>query len=415
MLIDLRTEGLNIYFLCPFLCSFCLIGANFCSGQSVFGKYAGLRNILFSISQIIAIIPYFISMKIQRNKSYSDSQGINEQILQINNDNLEEYSDFKIYQGVLLGFVNFLDYFVVYIGIDLFGIEYDLYLISTIILFLSFLQKYFFGKKIFRHQIAAMIIFFVFDIAFVIIIAFDNLLNYKLWHLFFIVISNLFFSFEMIYEKKILNNPEVSFYKLCFYLGIFSFTFNLIASIITNIIEYNIKTEDKYKIYLFNYKYYYEEVDDHVLVEIILIFVFVILNGVYNILQLLTIKYLSPNHVLITDIMLAIYESILTTFTDVETNSTTLIFSFILVIINFFALFIYLGIIQLNFLGLNVDVSFKKGVKSDVKRYMESFSEGGDEIEIFDDSKERDNQKSENDPKNITSEYTSELESYEKE
>ena len=415
MLIDLRTEGLNIYFLCPFLCSFCLIGANFCSGQSVFGKYAGLRNILFSISQIIAIIPYFISMKIQRNKSYSDSQGINEQILQINNDNLEEFSDFKIYQGLILGFVNFLDYFVVYIGIDLFGIEYDLYLISTIILFLSFLQKYFFGKKIFRHQIAAMIIFFVFDIAFVIIIAFDNLLNYKLWHLFFIVISNLFFSFEMIYEKKILNNPEVSFYKLCFYLGIFSFTFNLIASIITNIIEYNIKTEDKYKIYLFNYKYYYEEVDDHVLVEIILIFVFVILNGVYNILQLLTIKYLSPNHVLITDIMLAIYESILTTFTDVETNSTTLIFSFILVIINFFALFIYLGIIQLNFWGLNVDVSFKKGVKSDVKRYMESFSEGGDEIEIFDDSKERDNQKSENDPKNITSEYTSELESYEKE
>ena len=415
MLIDLRTEGLNIYFLCPFLCSFCLIGANFCSGQSVFGKYAGLRNILFSISQIIAIIPYFISMKIQRNKSYSDSQGINEQILQINNDNLEEYSDFKIYQGVLLGFVNFLDYFVVYIGIDLFGIEYDLYLISTIILFLSFLQKYFFGKKIFRHQIAAMIIFFVFDIAFVIIIAFDNLLNYKLWHLFFIVISNLFFSFEMIYEKKILNNPEVSFYKLCFYLGIFSFTFNLIASIITNIIEYNIKTEDKYKIYLFNYKYYYEEVDDHVLVEIILIFVFVILNGVYNILQLLTIKYLSPNHVLITDIMLAIYESILTTFTDVETNNTTLIFSFILVIINFFALFIYLGIIQLNFWGLNVDVSFKKGVKSDVRRYMESFSEGGDEVEIFDDSKERDNQKSENDPKNITSEYTSELESYEKE
>ena len=415
MLIDLRTEGLNIYFLCPFLCSFCLIGANFCSGQSIFGKYAGLRNILFSISQIIAIIPYFISMKIQRNKSYSDSQGINEQILQINNDNLEEYSDFKIYQGLILGFVNFLDYFVVYIGIDLFGIEYDLYLISTIILFLSFLQKYFFGKKIFRHQIAAMIIFFVFDIAFVIIIAFDNLLNYKLWHLFFIVISNLFFSFEMIYEKKILNNPEVSFYKLCFYLGVFSFTFNLIASIITNIIEYNIKTEDKYKIYLFNYKYYYEEVDDHVLVEIILIFVFVILNGVYNILQLLTIKYLSPNHVLITDIMLAIYESILTTFTDVETNNATLIFSFILVIINFFALFIYLGIIQLNFWGLNVDVSFKKGVKSDVKRYMESFSEGGDEIEIFDDSKERDNQKSENDPKNITSEYTSELESYEKE
>ena len=231
--------------------------------------------------------------------------------------------------------------------------------------------------------------------------------------MFFIVISNLFFSFEIIYEKKILDNPEISIYKLCFYLGIFSFSFNLIASIVISIIEYYISAEDRYKIYLFNYRYYLEEVDDHVLIEIILVFVFVILNGVFNILQLLTIKYLSPNHVLITLIMLAIYESILTKFIDIETTNLTLIFSFILYIICFVALLIYLEIIQLNFCGLNADVSFKKGLKSDVRRYMQSFSEDTDETDVFDNLNDKENKKSESEEE-ITSNYTSELESYEK-
>ena len=58
MLIDLRTKGLNIYFLCPFIGSFCLIGAFFTSSKSIFGKYSIYQNILVSISQIFAIIPY---------------------------------------------------------------------------------------------------------------------------------------------------------------------------------------------------------------------------------------------------------------------------------------------------------------------------------------------------------------------
>ena len=204
MLIDLRTDGLNIYFLCPFIGCFCLIGASLSSGRSIFGKFAFLKNILISLSQILAIIPYFISKKITKKKSSSNLQEENEENLEENNKNNlnEENNDIKIYQGIIVGFAEFLKSFVLLIGSDLFDIKYNIYLISIIILWLSLLQKYFFGKNIFKHHIVAFIIFFVFDIAFVIIIAFDNLLNYKLWHLFFIVISNLFFSFEMIYEKK---------------------------------------------------------------------------------------------------------------------------------------------------------------------------------------------------------------------
>lgn len=412
MLIDLRTKGINIYFLCPFLGCFCLIGASFSSGQSIFGKYKSLENILISISQMLAIIPYLISVKI-KNESFMNTEKSKEEKKQMINNNLEEENNIKISQGLCLGAVEFLKLFILNVGSDLFDIKFRIFFMSSNVLFLSFLQKCFLKTRIYRHQIASFIIFFVLDIAFIIIIAFDDLLEYNLMQLIFIFVSNLFFSFEITYEKTILNNKDISFYKLCIYLGIFSFIFNIIASIITTIVEFNLNVDDKYKIYFFNYKYYLEEVDDHVLVEIILIFVFVILNGVYNILQLLTIKYLTQSHVLITYIMLAIYYSILTKFQEIETTSLTLIFSFVFYIVGFFVLFIFLEIILLNFCGINKDITFKIGLQSDVNKYMQSFSADEDDIEVekTGDKGEKLNEMKE---RNISA-TSSELESYENE
>ena len=413
MLIDLRTEGINIYFLCPFLGCFCLIGASFSSGQSIFGKYKSLENILISISQMLAIIPYLISVKI-KNESFMNTEKSKEEKKQMINNNLEEENNIKISQGLCLGAVEFLKLFILNVGSDLFDIKFRIFFMSSNVLFLSFLQKCFLKTRIYRHQIASFIIFFVLDIAFIIIIAFDDLLEYNLMQLIFIFVSNLFFSFEITYEKTILNNKDISFYKLCIYLGIFSFIFNIIASIITTIVEFNLNVDDKYKIYFFNYKYYLEEVDDHVLVELILIFVFVILNGVYNILQLLTIKYLTQSHVLITYIMLAIYYSILTKFQEIETTSLTLIFSFVFyILVGFFVLFIFLEIILLNFCGINKDITFKIGLQSDVNKYMQSFSADEDDIEVekTGDKGEKLNEMKE---RNISA-TSSELESYENE
>ena len=412
MLIDLRTEGINIYFLCPFLGCFCLIRASFSSGQSIFGKYKFLENILVSVSQMLAIIPYLISVKI-KNESFMNTEKSKEEKKQLINNNFEEENNIKISQGLCLGTVEFLKLFILNVGSDLFDIKFRIFFMSSNVLFLSFLQKCFLKTRIYRHQIASFIIFFVLDIAFIIIIAFDDLLEYNLMQLIFIFVSNLFFSFEITYEKTILNNKVISFYKLCIYLGIFSFIFNIIASIITTIVEFNLNVDDKYKIYFFNYKNYLEEVDDHVLVEIILIFVFVILNGVYNILQLLTIKYLTQSHVLITYIMLAIYYSILTKFQEIETTSLTLIFSFVFYIVGFFVLFIFLEIILLNFCGINKDITFKIGLQSDVNKYMQSFSADEDDIEVekTDDKGEKLNEMKE---RNISA-TSSELESYENE
>jgi hypothetical protein len=413
MLIDLRTEGLNIYFLCPFIGCFCLIGASFSSNQSKFGKYPFLQHILISISEILAVIPYLISNKIKKkslNNQLNDKvDNLNEKSDIALNEIEEEKNKIKILDTVLLGFLIFLESFILNIGYDLFNNKFRYSFMTIYILFLIILQKYILDNKIYRYQMASFLLFLVFDSIYLAIIFIDKSLKYNALMLIFIFISNLIVSFVITYEKKILKNQFISVYKLCIFLGIFSLIFNIIASVITSIVSINVNVDGRDKIYLFNYKYYIEDVDDHVLKEIILIFVFVILNGVNNILQLLTIKYLSQNHVLITYIMLAIYYSILIKFQEIEIKTLTFAISIVFYLICFFILFIYLEIIQLNFWGISKDITIKKGFRSDVDKYMQSFSSDGEE----DADKELIHVKNEETNDKTISLHKSELDSYE--
>ena len=383
MLIDLRTEGLNIYFLCPFIGCFCLIGASLSSGQSKFGKYPFLQNILISISEILAFIPYLISIRIKKkslNNQLNDKENTSKEKNDLAYNEIdEEKSHIKILDTIMLGFLDFLQSFILYIGNDLFNNKFRYSFMTIYILFLTVLQKYILDNCIYRYQIVSLILFFVFDAIYLIIIFIDKSLKYNALLLIFIFVSNLILSFIITYDRKILKNQFISVYKLSIFLGIFSLISNIIASVITTIVSIHVTIDGREKIYLFNYKYYIKDVNEHVVKEIILVFVFAILNGVNNILQLLTIKYLSQNHVLITYVLLAIYYSILIKFQDIEIKTLTFVFSIIFYIIGFFIIFIYLEIIQLNFCGISKDITIKKGIRTDVDKYMQSFSSDGEE------------------------------------
>jgi len=383
MLIDLRIEGLNIYFLCPFFGCFCLIGASLSSGQSKFGKYPFLQNILISISEILAFIPYLISNRIKKkslNNQLNDKENNSKEKNDLAYNEIdEEKSHIKILDTIMLGFLDFLQSFILYIGNDLFNNKFRYSFMTIYILFLTVLQKYILDNSIYRYQIVSLILFFVFDAIYLIIIFIDKSLKYNALLLIFIFVSNLILSFIITYDRKILKNQFISVYKLSIFLGIFSLISNIIASVITTIVSIHVTIDGREKIYLFNYKYYIKDVNEHVVKEIILVFVFAILNGVNNILQLLTIKYLSQNHVLITYVLLAIYYSILIKFQDIEIKTLTFVFSIIFYIIGFFIIFIYLEIIQLNFCGISKDITIKKGIRTDVDKYMQSFSSDGEE------------------------------------
>ena len=360
MLIDIRTEVLNLYFLCPFIGCFCLIGSSLVSNNSIFGNYPFLKIILNAISKIFYFIPYLIYKKIKANSQEkkiinksSDDKLLFEKIE-------TEKNNAKIWTYIFLGFIDFLYTFILYLGRDLFSnTKFKLYFMSSNILFLIIFQRCVLKGKIYRYQIASLIIFFILDAVYIIIVILDKILMYNMIEIIFICASNCLFMLELTCIKNMLNRNSTLLFRICILVGIFSLCFNLIATTITSVIEHYVDVKDKNKLYLFSYKYYLKAVGNNIVKEIILIFVFVVLNCIYNILQLLAIKYLSSNHVLITYIMLAIYSSIIMKIQNVEMTLLTFIFSIILYIIFFFALFIFLDIIQLNFCGISKEMTNK--------------------------------------------------------
>ncbi len=161
MLIYFNTEGINYYFLCPFISFFFLVGASFAAGQSIFGKYAYTQNIIISFGEMLAIIPYFISLKIEEDTYKNNSKRSNlnnngkKKIKSLNyeleyNDREEELSHIKLYHIILLGFVDFLQSFSIFYGNELYNNNYQIYFWSSYILFLCIFKKIIFLCNIYN-------------------------------------------------------------------------------------------------------------------------------------------------------------------------------------------------------------------------------------------------------------------------
>ena len=391
MLIYFDSEGINIYFIFPFLCFFCAVGASFISSYSCFAKFPSLQNLVVSFGEMLAIIPYLLSLKIdkdtfqgssKRNSIKSSPSPTSKSLLdkyQLEyNDYEEELSHVEFYHIILLGFIDFLQSFCTYFGNELFDNQYQLYLWSSYILFLCIFNKLLLHTRLYRHHIVSFIIFFIFDILHTIIIIIDININYKKLQLIFIFISNLCFSLEIVFEKRLIEKSFISIFKLCFFLGLSTTFFNLTTSIITTIISIiKYKDDNKKPKVVFSYKDYYNEMQNYsIFIEICLILVFMLLNGLYNIFQFVTIKFLSPNHVLITQLILALYYTIILQFTDNSINNITLIFSIIFHIICFITQLIFLEIIQLNFCGINKDTKLHIRIRS----YIDKTSHNKEEL-----------------------------------
>jgi hypothetical protein len=387
MLIYFNTEGINKYFIYPFISFFFLVAASFTAGQSSFGKFAYTQNLIISIAEIMAIIPYYISLQLDEGTFRNNSKrsilirNDNEKSLSIQleyTNTEEELSHLECYHIILLGFVDFLQSFCMFYGNDIYENNYQLYFWSSYILFLTIFKKCLLNTRLYRHQIMSFIIFFILDILYTILITTDKEIEYDKYQLFFLFISNFCFSFEIVFEKKLLESSFISFYKLCFLLGVSTFFYNLIISILTSIISKKISDDSKFKKYFFQYSDYFDEVSEekNVFLEIFLIILFIIFNGLYNIFQFITIKYLSPNHVLITQIMLAIYLTVINKITEGGITLLSFILSIVIHVLCFITLLIFIEIIQLNFCGINKDTVLHIGLRSDVDRYFDTFSVG---------------------------------------
>ena len=384
MLIYFNTEGINLYFLCPFISFFFLVGASFTGGQSKFGQYAYTQNIIISFGEMLAIIPYLISEKIDED-TYKDTKrnSLNKSMttnskkslsLQFEYNNIEEeLSHVKFYQIILLGFIDFLQSFSIFYGNELYFNNYQIYFWSSYILFICFFKKFLLKNRLYRHQIVSLIIFAVLDLIYTILISTDKNIEFVPKQLIFIVLSNCCFSFEIIFEKRIIETTFISIYKLCFLLGLSTFCYNLIISLITTIIAKCLDKGSEMRSHFFDYSNYFNDVDN-IISEIFLIFIFIIFNGIYNILQFVTIKFLTPYHALITQIILALYMTVISKLAGKGISLYTFIFAVAFHIICFLVLFVFLEILQLNFWGISKDTKLHIGLRSDDDKYFENFS-----------------------------------------
>ena len=399
MCIGFNTEGVNIFYLCPFICFFCLVLASYVSGLSHFGKFAFIQNMIVSLGEILAIIPHLISVKIQKKtfkkKSGRKTKGSksSKKTLSLQyeyNDQEESIRQIPAQNILLLGFVDFLQSLNFFYGN--YFTNYQIYCWSSHILFLCIFTKNVLALPIYKHHLVSLAIFFILDVVHIIFVLLDEYIECKKIIFIFLIVSSICFSFELVYEKKLMESHFISVYQLCFLVGLSTFFFSLIISIIMTVISSFLEKKIEF---IFSYSYYFEEISGNIFMEIIAIVIYMLLTGCYNIFQFLTIKNLSPSHSLITQILLAFFCSLMNKL-FMEMKDITWIISITVHSVCIVTLFIFLEVIELKFCGIDKNTKHNISKRANLEKYMdqtcpdETINENDDTTyghEITDESK----------------------------
>ena len=227
---------------------------------------------------------------------------------------------------------------------------------SADILFLYLFSKIFLNTySIHRHHILSLFIFFLFDIYLSIIIIFGPNFNYM--QIIFILLYNCLYAFKVVYGKKLMEFNFISYYKLCFIIGIITFFYNAITLIVETIIKENKYISSKYEIYFDSFLEYWNKINDKnysIIKEILFIISYMITMGISNIFLYITLFYLTPFHVLIINIFLCIGFNLITRIGE-QSISFIFIINVCIYGLSIFVLFVFLEIIELEFCGLNIN------------------------------------------------------------
>ena len=133
----------------------------------------------------------------------------------------------SVYQILLLGFIDFLQSLSFFYGNNL--NDYQMYFWSSHIFFLCLSSKFLLIIKFYRHYIFSFILFFFFfDVIHILFVFIDKEILYNKIQFYFLLINSICFSFELIYEKKLMEKHFISPYKLCFLVGFSSLFYNIV-------------------------------------------------------------------------------------------------------------------------------------------------------------------------------------------
>ena len=280
------------------------------------------------------------------------------------NDRLEEIQYHKYLYIIISGLLAFIFIFLTYKYIIEVRVNFWIFNIFFIYIFSFF----FFKIKLYRHQFLCMIIFIVLGIIFDIYIGVhDEYINFNRNNIGLIslkLIIEIIFSLMMVINKYIVEIKYTSVYEISFYQG----TIGLVITIIFLIIMPN------------DFKEYWKDIDIR---EVFSFLAIVILNLIYNIFLLITMRDYSTFHILISIIISEMQPFI----EDVKKIGWDFLIIFIVFNIILFLLLIFIEVFELNFCGLqnNTKKNIQKRALLEEKNIKQNDDNDNDNIFENDD------------------------------
>ena len=162
------------------------------------------------------------------------------------------------------------------------------------------------------------------------------------------IIVSFFESMVIIIQRNMMDNLYYSPFLVCFLLGIVDFLLTILSAIITTSTKglfCNIVDNEK-KCFLPSLIQYFEDFE---FIDFISLISSLFFKSITYFLNIFTIFYLTPNHMLIIYILCKFFENLILGITNIYLW-TFFIFPFLL-----FSYLSYLEIIELNFCGINFD------------------------------------------------------------
>lgn len=356
---------INKFVAIPFINGLMIFIYRKISKYSVFQKHILIDCLYCSGGMSLSLIPYFIfryrMWKAMENKKIQKLQGqktLKKQVYHLEyNDRKEEINYDRLKYILILAFLDFFQTILV-TTYDYFSkVEGALLSLRTLdIVFISILSFYFLKYKLYKHQVYSVIE----NIFMGILLGIINEEFSKIYSEILIslirIVDGLAYTMVLILIRYLIESKYLSPYKICALIGGFTFFFYLLALIISTFIKCKNNSfcpiQDKFtqEYYFDSFKiYFFEHFNKD---EFICSSCYIIITGIYNILLMLTLKYLHPCHILISLMTLNFINFIEKIFLK---GADSLLKEILIFIINFFiflGVLVYSEILELNFCGL---------------------------------------------------------------
>ena len=336
-----------------------------------------ILNIYTSVGMIFSFIPYLILKYRSKTKSISSNASQIQSKLNIEFIHSDLYEEIEIDQSkkykliICSSIFDFLQ--VLLLTIFCIYCNYNLWIFD--ILFMSLFSNLILKTKLYRHQYFSMIIIII--LGFILnIIKYFNLGDTKNkldpFELSMKLLSEICLSLSMVIVKYNMEKTYCSPYEICIWEGLIDLILNIIILVIVNQLRVTISGIE----YPNNF---YELFDNYDINDLIICFVELIMNAIYNMVIFVTCDFFTPFHILITSIIKEFYS-----YLQTDGNLVLNILGICILIFIAFMFLVFVEIIELNF--WNISYNTKKNIE--LRSLTDSSIENNYNININDEKSE---------------------------